>query len=566
MVDKFEIANALRETGMLLTATGGNPYKARAYLNGARSIESLQQDIEDIIKEDRLTEIPGVGPSIAATIKEIVKEGQSHLLNQLREELPPGIIELQRVRGITLKRAQQLHTALGITSVEQLKEACEKGVVRSVKGFGAKTEKTILEGIYFYENQTQQIRLIDALNIADQFLSHIRSNESEVRLAGTMRRWHDVVDNIKMVAQTANRTKLSKLFQTFPLVTNVEESSEDYIRVRLTDGITAELFITESFPTKLVEVTGSHEHFNHLKRIAKENGFELTGEYLRKGGSDLQVKEEQDIYKAIGLSFVPAEMREDDGELELAGNSNFNDLVSIEDIQGMTHCHTTFSDGKNSVEEMARAAEKLGMKYLTITDHSPLAHYAGGLVVDELKKQWDEIDRVQELVNIKLLKGTECDILADGALDYPDHILEKFNIIIASVHSRFKLDRKQMTERLLNCMKNKHFKVWGHPLGRLVLRREPIDCDLDKVLDAIAESRAAIEINGDPYRLDLPAEHIKEARKRGIKFIISTDAHSIHDYDSLEFGIHQARRGGVRKQEVMNTWTLDDFREAVRPR
>lgn len=566
MVDKFEIANALRETGMLLTASGGNPYKARAYLNGARSIESLQQDINDIIKEDRLTEIPGIGPSIAKVIKEIVEEGKSHLLSNLREEIPPGIIELQRIRGVTLKRAQQLHTALGITSVEELKDACLKGMVRNIKGFGAKTEKTILDGINFYENQTHQIRLIDALEIADQFLSHVRSNDNDVHLAGTMRRWHEVVDNIKMVARSTNRSKLSKLFQTFPLVTKVEESSDDYIRVRLTDGITAELFISESVPTKMLEVTGSHEHFNHLQRIAKEKGFELTGEYLKKDGSNLKVKDEREVYKTIGLSFVPAEMREDDGEVELASKSNFNDLISIEDIQGMTHCHTTYSDGKNSVEEMARAAEKLGMKYLTITDHSPLAHYAGGLVIDELKKQWDEIDRVQELVNIKLLKGTESDILADGALDYPDHILEKFNIIIASVHSRFKLDRKQMTERLLNCMKNKHFKVWGHPLGRLVLRREPIDCDLDKVLDAIAESRAAIEINGDPYRLDLPAEHIKEARKRGIKFIISTDAHSIHDYGSLEFGIHQARRGGMRKQEVLNTWALDDFREAVRPR
>ena len=278
------------------------------------------------------------------------------------------------------------------------------------------------------------------------------------------------------------------------------------------------------------------------------------------------IKNEEDIYRGLRMQYIPPELRENTGEIEAALKKKLpDDLVTLEDIQGMIHCHTVYSDGRNTVEEMAHAAEALGMKYLTITDHSPTASYAGGVTIDRLKRQWDEIDETQERVKIKLLKGTESDITAKGALDYPDRILEKFDIIVASIHARYKMDEDQMTRRIVSAMKQPVFKIWGHALGRLIERRPPFACRVEEILDVIAESRAAIEINGDPYRLDMEPRWIREARKRKIKFVISTDAHSTRDMNNLKFGIGIARRGWVRRGEVLNTLSVSRFQKAVRP-
>ncbi|MDZ4834418.1 MAG: PHP domain-containing protein [Candidatus Melainabacteria bacterium] len=566
-MDKFEIANALRETGALISAAGGNPYKARAYITGAKSVESLQRDIGTLVAEKRLVEVPGIGASLAAAIEELYITGTSRVLTRLKEEMPPGIIELSNVPGLTTKRIQAIHDALGVKSIDELEAACLAGTLRSVKGFGEKLEKTILEGINSYRTKQHQVLLHEARRLGNEIVAYLKPSleGNHVEIAGEIRRWYESVNCVQIVAEAENRNKAIKSFKKLPMVTEVEEERTDYVRVRLADGMRAELFLADCFATKLIEVTGSDAHFQRLQRHAADQGFELTGQGLSKDANEIDVRTEKSVYKTIGLNLIPPEMREDLGEVEDASASDFSDLIQIEDIRGMTHCHTTFSDGRHTVEEMARAAEKMGMQYLTITDHSPLAHYAGGLTIDDLKQQWDEIDRVQEIVDIKLLKGTECDILADGKLDYPDAILERFDLIIASVHSRFKLDEKQMTTRLLNCMKNSHFKIWGHPLGRLVLRRDPIACDVEKVLDAVAESKAAIEINGDPHRLDLEPRWARAARERGIKFVISTDAHSTGDYRNLKYGIHMARRAGIKRKDVLNTRSHDDFKSSVKP-
>lgn len=314
--------------------------------------------------------------------------------------------------------------------------------------------------------------------------------------------------------------------------------------------------------------TGSRAHLKRLEGVAQEKGLKLTPTKVipiakRKA---LKVESEADIYWHLDMQYVPPELREDQGEIEQSlAHSIPDDLIVIEDIQGMVHCHSTYSDGRNSIEEMARAAEAMGMKYMTFTDHSPTAHYAGGLSVERLEKQWDEISRVQENVPIKLLRGTESDILRDGALDYPDRILEQFDVIIASIHQRYKLDADEMTKRVINAMKNPLFKIWGHPLGRLVQRRPPIEVHMEKILDVVAESGAAIEISGDPHRLDLEPRWTKEARKRQIKFVISTDAHSTADLENLRFGIGLARRAGVRRTEVLNTLGTAGFQKSVKP-
>src|SRR6185295_6408447 len=324
------------------------------------------------------------------------------------------------------------------------------------------------------------------------------------------------------------------------------------------------------FALALLTETGSKAHVNKLQQIAngegpKSNTKQATKKRARSSRS-VGLRKEEDIYTQLGMEYIPAELREDEGEIEaaLAGKLP-DDLITLEDIRGMVHCHTTYSDGKHSVAEMVRAAEAMGMKYVTITDHSPTAFYANGVKLDRLKRQWAEIDEVQEQVKIKILRGTESDIVADGQLDYPDKILEQFDVIVASIHSRYKMDSAKMTRRIVTAMRQPVFKIWGHALGRKLLMRPPFDCDVEQILDVIAESRAAIEVNANPYRLDMEPRWIREARKRKIKFVISVDAHAIAEYNYLKYGVATARRGWLRKSEVLNTLGTKAFINAVRP-
>jgi DNA polymerase (family 10) len=324
------------------------------------------------------------------------------------------------------------------------------------------------------------------------------------------------------------------------------------------------------FALALFVETGSKSHVDKVQRIA--SGGILTskgrqGTIARpKSASTSRLQNEDDIYLSLGMQYIPPELREDQGEIEAALEGKLpEDFITLSDIRGMVHCHTTYSDGKHSIEEMARAAEAMGMKYITITDHSPTAFYAGGVTLDRLKRQWEEIDEVQEKVKVKILRGTESDIVADGSLDYPDPILEKFDVIVASIHSRYKMDSEKMTRRITTAMRQPVFKIWGHALGRKIQSRPPFDCDVERILDVIAESKAAIEVNGDPYRLDMEPRWIRAARKRKIKFVISVDAHSMAALNNVKYGVGIARRGWVRRSEVLNTLAVSAFQMAVRP-
>jgi len=350
-------------------------------------------------------------------------------------------------------------------------------------------------------------------------------------------------------------------FVRFPLVMRTEEKTSGRVVVTLSEGFKATLIAVtpKEFAVTLFNATGSQAHLQKLTEYAR----------LRRASpksKPIEVKSEAQIYRSLGMQFVPPELREDHGEIEaaLAGKIP-DDLVTADDIRGMVHCHTTYSDGKHSVEQMVAAAEALGMKYITITDHSPTAFYAGGVKIDRLQRQWEEIDEVQEKTKVKILKGTESDIVADGSLDYPDWILEQFDVIVASIHSRYKMDADKMTNRIVTAMRQPVFKIWGHALGRKIQARPPFDCRVEEILDVIAESRAAVEINGDPYRLDMEPRWLREARKRKIKFVVSVDAHSTGALNNLKFGVGIARRAGIRKGEVLNTLGVKAFQKAVRP-
>jgi DNA polymerase (family 10) len=578
VTDKFAVAAALQEIGMLLELKGGEYFKARAYKLGARSVAELSEDLGKLIKQNRLTHVKGIGYALAKQIEGLYTTGESPFLKQLRAELPPGIIELTSVPGLSVKKVGQLHEALGITTVEQLKAAAEAGKISQIKGFGAKTEQKLLEAIAGHKNREQRIHLHHATRGGERILEYLATAPGFVQaeLAGSLRRSKESVSQIVLVAAARTPAKLIAHFLKSPLVMRVEEETTQYCSVVMSEGFRATLFAVkpEEWPAVLIQATGSQAHLDKLAAVAAKKKLKLTGRGIEKAlgsksksaAKTIRVKTEAEIYKQLGMRYVPPEMREDQGEVEaaLAGTLP-EDLITTDDIRGMVHCHTTYSDGKHSLEQMVHAAESMGMKYITITDHSPTAFYAGGVKIDRLQQQWEEIDRISEQTKIKILKGTESDILQDGSLDYPDWILEQFDVIVASIHSRYKMNEDQMTGRIVTAMRQPVFKIWGHALGRLIQKRPPFDCRMEEILDVIAESRAVIEINGDPYRLDMEPRWVREARKRKIKFVISVDAHSTGALQNVRYGVGIARRGWVRRGEVLNTLGVKAFQKAVRP-
>lgn len=570
--DKFAIAAALLEIGTLLEVKGGQYFKARAYKAGARSVAELTEDIGKLIKQNRLTFVKGIGYALAKQIQQLHETGESSLLNDLRSELPKGIIELSRVPGLSVQKVERLHKVLGVSSVDELKAACEAGKVRNVKGFGAKTEQKILDAIEGHENREHFIHIHHAWRVSDGIVEYLANGPGFVRaeVAGATRRWKETVSEIVIVAEAKNPAGLLRYLTKFPLVVSVESQTRQQCSVRLSEGYSASVIAvrTKEFPLALLRATGSEQHVKRLDEISAKKNVKLIvpSEGTKSKPVSRGFKSEVEIYKRLGMQHVQPELREDAGEIEAALKGKLpGDLIATEDIQGMVHCHTMYSDGKHSVEQMVSAAEAMGMKYITITDHSPTAFYAGGVKIDRLQQQWEEIDRVQEQTKIKILKGTESDILADGSLDYPDWILEQFDVIVASIHSRYKMNADQMTRRVVAAMEQPVFKIWGHALGRLIQRRPPFDCRVEEILDVIAESRAAIEVNGDPYRLDMEPRWLREARKRKIKFVISVDAHSMGALQNVKYGVGIARRGWVKRSEVLNTLGLKAFQKAVRP-
>lgn len=579
-LDKFAIAAALQEIAALMELKGGKDrFKARAYQTGARVVGGMTEDIGEVVLANRLTSMRGIGDALASQIEQLYLTGESSVLRGLEKEFPPGIIELSALPGLSVGKIKTLHEALGITSIAELKTAAEAGKIKGIKGFGAKTEATLLETIAGHRQRGKKpdrLHLHRALQTAEQIAEYLKTSRdtSNVSFAGSLRRWKETVGTIRIVVNTKRPAAVVEHFLRFPLIVETIEKMDEACTVRLNEGARVSLVAArpDEFALALLTETGSIAHVSKLQQVAngeshgRKRKTKRSGTARRKAESASDSITEEDIYHQLGLDYVPPELREDAGEVEaaLAGRVP-QDLVELKDIQGMVHCHTTYSDGKHSVEAMARAAEAMGMKYMTITDHSPTASYAGGVTIDRLKRQWDEIAEVQEKVKVKILRGTESDIIASGQLDYPDKILEQFDVIVASIHSRYKMDSAKMTKRIVTAMRQPVFKIWGHALGRLIQRRPPFDCDVLQILDVIAESRAAIEVNGDPNRLDMEPRWIREARKRKIKFVISVDAHSTGAMNNLKYGVGVARRGWLTRREVLNTLGTKAFANIVRP-
>lgn len=560
-LDRFGIAAALQEIAQLMDLKGGKfRFKAKAYNAGARAIQGVA-DLDRLVREDRLTTLPRIGDALASQIKQLYLTGESSVLSGLRKEFPKGVVELSAVPGLSVEKIRQLHEELGITSLDELKAAAEAGKLQKLKGFGPKTEQRLLaQASTPVKKPARRLHLHHALSAAEQVIDVLKTIDGvlDVSIAGSLRRWEETVGTVDVVASTNKPAAVIEQFLRFPLILSSQMDGPNSCFAQLADGATVSLTAVppKEFAVTLLVKTGSEAHLKRLQQHAERKRINLPG----------LPHNEQQIYKRLGMDYIPPELREDAGEIEAALAGKLPEpLVTEADIKGMVHCHTTYSDGIHTLEAMVRGAEEMGMKYITITDHSPTASYAGGLTVDRLMRQWEEIDEVQEKVAIKILRGTESDIIANGKLDYPDWVLEKFDVIVASIHARYKMDGAKMTERITTAMRQPIFKIWGHGLGRLLQRRPPIECDVEHILDVIAESKAAIEINGDPYRLDLEPRWLREARKRKIKFVVSTDAHSVRAMNNVKYGVAMARRGWVTRREVLNTLNTTAFAKAVKP-
>lgn len=557
MTDRFAVAAALREVALLLEVQGGSPHRARAYEKGARAIEALNRDLAVMTKRGQLTEIPGIGDALARTITELVETGHTGVLDRLRQELPAGVAELATV--LSLPRIQAVHQALGITTLAELESAARDGRLRTVRGFGARTAEKVLQDIEELAQRGQQTLLHHAQREADAVLEYVRALPALARaeIAGALRRRLEVIDRVELVIASASPAAVLDHLARFPQAAAPVARSETGGAWRLAAGLNLEVEVVppEAFGLAWLARTGSEGHLARLQ--ARAQALSVPWQPAPR---------EDALYRALDLPFIPPEMREDDGEVDAAAAGTLpHPLVTQDDVQGMVHCHTTYSDGKHSIEQMARAAEEMGMKYITITDHSPTASYAGGLTLDRLRRQWDEIDRVQQRVRIRLLRGSEVDILKDGGLDWPDAVLEEMDVVVASIHNRYKLDERAMTRRVVEGLRHPLFKVWGHALGRYVLRRPPIAVRMDEVLDAAAASRVAVEINGNPNRLDLEPRYVRQARRRGLRFTLSVDAHSTGELHNLRWAVEMARRGWLRPSDVLNTLPADAFAAAVNP-
>jgi len=570
---KEEVADALEEIATLLEVKGENPFRANAYRNGARAVLQMSGDLGEIVRGGKLAGVPGIGETLRDKITALVETGELPFLTELRQSIPAGVVQMLRIPGLGPKKAKALQDA-GITSLEQLKEACESGTVAAMKGFGAKTATKILEGLAFLGQVGNRVRIDQALSVGTALLDAVRAMPGVVRaeLAGSLRRRRETVGDIDIIASSPKPAPIMETFVKLPNVQQIigkGETKSSIVVQQHVDGervtLNADLRVVsdKEFPFTLVYFTGNKNLNIKMRQRAIDRGLRLNEYELAGDGKTIKCKDEAEVFAALDLDWIPPEMREDTGEVELASRTDHKSagrlpkLVEVEDVRGVFHNHTIASDGKNTLEEMALAAKKLGLEYLGIADHSQSLNIANGLSPQRVRKQQQEIDELNSrLKGIRLLKGTECDILEDGSLDFSDDVLATFDYVVASVHTIFGQPVDVMTDRIVRAVRHPKVTMLGHATGRLLLRRDGYKVNLDKVLDAAAEAGTMVEINAQPLRLDLDWVYCKRAKTLGIPLVINPDAHHTSELEYYKYGVNVARRGWLEAKDVFNTRTL----------
>ena len=574
-MDSRTAAHVLSQIGALLNVKSDQKFKARAYAGAARALIALDtDDLAPLIRSGELADTPGIGPATLSVIRELVETGESSYLNTLREGMPEGLLELLRVPGLNAAKIQVIYDALGVKTVGDLERVAQNGQLAGLPKFGKKTAERILKGIEVMRRNAHLKRfpaaVVEAHVLRTNIVKHPDIAHAEV--AGSIRRHNEVVADIDVVAEcSADPVKVAESFARSP---GVDKSSDlddpGSVHIRFVDGTHLDLHcVTKAdYPVALWRATGSAAHVEEMRVLAKSKGFEIAGNSLiEKGGKRVKLEDERSFFTALDLVPIPPEMREGMGEIEAAARRELPDPVVFEDIRGVLHCHSDYSDGAATIEEMAAAAKERGWDYIGISDHSESAFYAGGLKRDKVLRQHEEIDRLNaRMKDFRILKGIEADILADGRLDYDAKVLDSFDYVIGSIHSRFSMDGDAMTTRVLAALDDPHLTILAHPTGRLLLSREPYAIDIAAVLEKAVAVGVAVELNADPHRLDLDWRYCRQAKELGVTIEIGPDAHSTGGLDNVHFGIGMARKAWLEAGEILNAGSADDVLAFARKR
>ncbi|GAB4323827.1 MAG: DNA polymerase/3'-5' exonuclease PolX [Candidatus Sumerlaeia bacterium] len=577
-MDKKQIAALLERTGTLMELKGENVFHARAYYAAARALESFDGRLEDLASGT--AEVKGIGQGMRQHIRDLLERGTMDKLEELEKAVPPGLLDMLRIPGFGPKKARAVYDALGLDSIEALEQAARAGRLEALAGFGKKSQEKILEGIALIRRHSGRFRLDQALPAAEAILSKIKAHKQVRRaeLGGSLRRRRETIKDADILVTTRAPAEVMRFFVELPEAAAVIAHGETRSSIRLASGMACDLrAVAESeFPFALMYFTGSKEHNVALRQRAQQLGFKLNeyGLFPEGGDRSVRCRTEQDVFKRLGLAFIPPELREDMGEIEAAECGELPRLVEREDIRGILHIHTAASDGKCSIRDHIERARQMGVEWLGISDHSQYARYAGGLTPDRLRKQWDEIDRLNDELGgeIRLFKGIEADILPDGRVDYEGEtiggkdILEQFDFVIASVHSNFNLSEAEQTRRVLRALEHPRVTILGHPTGRLLLQREPYAINLEAVIEAAAERGVWIEINANPHRLDLDWRWVKRAIGAGVLCPLGPDAHDPDGLEDVWFGLGIARKGWCEARHVPNALTAQEIEREFKKR
>lgn len=566
-MDKKEVAAILEDISTLLEIKGENLFKIRAYENAARTLLGMSEELGDLVESGKIRQIKGIGSALSQKITELVTTGKLEYYENLKETVPEGLVEMSAIPGFGPKKIKKVFDELEIKSIAELEKAAGEDRLVKLDGFDRKTQDKILRGIEFLRRHKGRHHYHKAKEAAGPVFDAVASHPKVIRaeLTGSLRRVSETVKDIDIVAGAleSDIEEILNFFTTLPEVESVTGRGQTKSSVVLKKGMNADLRVMtdDKFPYLLHHFTGSAEHNTEMRGRARKKGLKIS-EYglFREDGALVWCKDETDFFSALGLAYIPPELREANGEIEAAAENNLPRLVEPSDIRGILHCHSTWSDGLDTLEEMAVATKKLGYAYFGICDHSQIVVYAHGMTHEQVTEQHAAIDELNEgLGGFKILKGTECDILNDGTLDYPDEVLASFDFVVVSIHTNFNMSLEVATERILTALKNPHVNILGHPTGRILLGREGYPLDMNRIIDAAAECEVAIELNASPYRFDLDWRNCKIAKEKGVMISINPDAHSVRGLRDMAYGIGVARKGWLQKENVLNAMTRDEI-------
>lgn len=569
-VKNIDIANIFDRLADLLELEGENPFRVRAYRNAAATVENLPQNLEEMVKKgDDLTSLPAIGNDLAQKINDIVNHKEIDLLKRLEEKNPIDFEELNRIQGLGPRRIKKLYEILNVQNIDDLYHAAEEQKIRNLPGFSKKIEEHILEEIKKIKEKYNRMKISTAEQNALPIVEYLRENRSiqDIEIAGSYRRRKETIGDLDILVTCEDSISVMTHFVNYFDIDEVLSKGDTRSSIILKSGIQVDLRVLpqKSYGAAMLYFTGSKAHNIVIRKLAKQKDWKVNEYGLFSNDDFLAGETEKGIYNKLGLPYIEPELRENRGEFEAAESGNLPELIKLSDIKGDLHTHTNLTDGKNTLEEMAEAAQKLGYKYIANTDHSKRVTVAGGLDEKQVFENIKRTDKLNEnFKDFTILKGIEVDILEDGSLDLSDKVLKELDIVVGAIHYKFNLTREEQTERILRAMDNPYLNIIAHPTGRLINEREPYDIDLEKIMQKAKENNCILEINSQPSRLDLNDLNSRKAKEMGVKLVISTDAHSTTQYNFMRFGIGQARRGWIEKNNVINTRNINQLKKIIK--